>query len=140
MSGNQHILSIINHLTGWLKAFPISDKKDDTIVHVFINNDLPVHMCLMYILSHNGTEYKNQFMDNIVQLGIDCIFSAPYHPQSNGTLEVFHEYLKLMLRKLCQNDQDEPGPISEPGTNQLSHYTTPCHSKNTFFPCLQKGP
>ena len=44
-------------------------------------------------------------MDQVLQqLGIDRIFSAPYHPQSNGKLEVFHEYLKPTLKKLCEKD------------------------------------
>ena len=38
------------------------------------------------------------------QLGIDRIFSAPYHPQSNGKLKVFHKYLKPTLKKLCERD------------------------------------
>ena len=38
------------------------------------------------------------------QLGIDCTFSIPYHPQSNGKLEVFHKYLKPTLKKLCEKD------------------------------------
>ena len=38
------------------------------------------------------------------QLGIDRIFSAPYHSQSNGKLEVFHKYLKPTLKKLCEKD------------------------------------
>ena len=38
------------------------------------------------------------------QLGIERIFSAPYHPQSNGKLEVFHKYLKPTLKKLCEKD------------------------------------
>ena len=29
-SGNKHILTIIDHLTGWLEAFPIPDKSADT--------------------------------------------------------------------------------------------------------------
>ena len=32
--------------------------------------------------------------------------SLPYSTQSNGTLEVFHMYLKLTLEKLCENDLD----------------------------------
>ena len=59
MSGNQLILTIIDHLTGQLEAFPIPAKKVDTIVYVFINNYLPVHMCSRYILSHYRTEFKN---------------------------------------------------------------------------------
>ena len=100
-SGNKHILTIIDHLTGWLEAFPILDKSADTIVSTFINHYLPVHMCPRYIMLDNGTEFKNQLMHQVLQqLGIDCIFSAPYHPQSNGKLEVFHKYLKPTLKKL----------------------------------------
>ena len=36
------------------------------------------------------------------QLGIERIFLAPYHPESNGKLEVFHKYLKPTLKKLCE--------------------------------------
>ena len=44
-------------------------------------------------------------MDQVLQqLGIDRIFSAPYHPQSNGKLEVFHKYLQPTLKKLCEKD------------------------------------
>ena len=104
-SGNKHILTIIDHLTGWLEAFPIPDKSTDTIVTMLINHYLPVHMCPSYILSDNGMEFKNNLMDQVLQqLGIDRIFSAPYHPQSYGKLEVFHKYLKPPLKKLCKKD------------------------------------
>ena len=59
----------------------------------------------MVHLSDNGTEFKNSLMDQVLQqLEIDRIFSAPYHPQSNGKLEVFHKYLKPTLKKLCEKD------------------------------------
>ena len=102
-SGNKHIFTIIDHLTGWPEAFPIPDKSADTIVATFTNEYLPVHMCPRYILSDNGMEFKNSLMDKVLQqLGIDRIFSAPYHPQSNGKLEVFQKYLKPTLKKLCE--------------------------------------
>ena len=104
-SGNKHILTIIDHLTRWPDAFPILDKSADMIVSTFINEYLPVHVCPWYILLDNGTEFKNNLMDQVLQqLGIDRIFSAPYHPQSNGKLEVFHKYLKPTLKKLCEKD------------------------------------
>ena len=37
-SGNKHILTIIDHLTGWWEAFPIPDKFADTIVSTFISH------------------------------------------------------------------------------------------------------
>ena len=104
-SGNKHILTTIDHLTGWPEAYPIPEIMADTIVSTFINEYLPVHMCPTYILSDNGMEFKNSLMDQVLQqLGIDRIFSASYHSQSNGKLEVFHKYLKPTLKKLCEKD------------------------------------
>ena len=95
----------MDHLTGWPEAFLIPDKSADTIVSTFINQYLSVHMYPRYILSDNGTEFKNQLMDKVLQqLEIECIFSAPYQPQSNGKLEVVHKYLKPTLKKLCEKD------------------------------------
>ena len=80
-SGNKHILTIINHLTGWMEAFPIPDKSTDTIITTLINQYLPVNMCPKYILSDNSMEFKNSLMDQVLQqLGIDRIFSSPCHP------------------------------------------------------------
>ena len=100
-SGNKHILTIIDLLTGWPEDFPIPDKSADTRVSTFINHYLPVHMCPRYILSDYDIEFKNHLMDQVLQQpGIDCIFSAPYHPQSNGKPEVFYKYLKPTLKML----------------------------------------
>ena len=104
-SGNKHILTIIDHFTGWPETFPISDKSADTIVSTFIKQDLAVHRCPRYMFLDNGTEFKNHCMDQVLkQLGIEHIFPAPYHPKSNGKLEVFHKYLKPTLKKLCEKD------------------------------------
>ena len=73
--GNKHILTVIEDLTGWPEAFPVPDKSADTIVSTFINEYLPVHMCSWYILSDNGTEFKNNLTDQVLQqLRIDRIF------------------------------------------------------------------
>ena len=103
-SSNKHILTI--DLTHWPEAFPIPDKSADAIVTTLINHYLPVHMCPRYILSDNGMEFQNNLMDQVLQqLGIYRIFSASYHLQSNGKLEVFHKYLKPTLKKLCEKDR-----------------------------------
>ena len=54
------------------RGFPIPNKKAGTIVCVFINNYLPINIFPYFILSDNGTEFKNWLMENIFQqLGID---------------------------------------------------------------------
>ena len=64
-------------------------------------------MCPRYILSDNTTVFKNHLKDQVLkQLGIEHIFSTPYHPLSNGKLEFFHKYLKPTLKKLCEKDPE----------------------------------
>ena len=106
-SGNKHILTIINHLKGWLEAFPILDKSAYTIVSTFINQYLQFICALDHILLDNGTWNRKSphGLRSMEQLSIDCIFIAPYHPQSTGKLEVFHKYLKLTLKKLSKLGQ-----------------------------------
>ena len=86
---------------------PIPNKSADTITKAFIRHYLPRHMCPRFILSDNGTEFKNQIFNKVTKdLGIERIFSAPYHPQSNWKLETFHKFLKPTLKKMCAEDQD----------------------------------
>ena len=105
--GNKHILTIIDLLMGWPEAIPIPNKSADTITKAFIRHYLPRHLCPQFILSNNGMEFKNQTFDRVTKdLGIERIFSAPYHPQSNGKLETFHKFLNPTLKKMCAEDQD----------------------------------
>ena len=135
--GIKHILTVIDHLTGWSEAFPIPEMSADKIVAIFINEYLPVHICPRYILSDNGTEFKNSLMDQVLQqLGIDRIFPAPYHPQSNGKLEVLHKYLKPTLKKLCEKD---PANWDKYLNQVLTSYRiTPnlATAESPFFSCI----
>ena len=60
-SGNQHIITIIDHLMQWPEAFPIPNIKADTIVCVLINNYLPIHMCPRFTLSDNEQNSRNNY-------------------------------------------------------------------------------
>ena len=81
-SGNEHIL-ITDHLMDWPEAFSIPDKLADTIVLTFINQYLPVHMYLRYILSDNGTEFTNNhtFPSHPSWISSRCChtYSKPYN-------------------------------------------------------------
>ena len=66
-SCNQHILTSINHLTEWPEAFPIPDKKADTIVCVCINIACLFTCALISYYQTMAQNSKNQLMDNVPQ-------------------------------------------------------------------------
>ena len=127
---------------GW-KLFPIPDKSADTIVSMFINHyPSSTLVCPRFILSDNGTEFKNDLTDQVLQqLCIDCIFSAPYHPQSNGKLEVFHKYLKPTLKKLCWKGSIKLGQIQQ-SSSCTSYRVTPnlATAETPFFLVCGRDP
>ena len=47
-SGNQHILTTIEHLIGWLEAFPIPDKKMDLCLNLHQQLSPYTHVAQIY--------------------------------------------------------------------------------------------
>jgi transposase InsO family protein len=53
------------------------------------------------LLSDNGSGYISKAFQEYVQLvGIKHIFAAPYHPQTNGKLERYHQTLKRSVNQV----------------------------------------
>jgi transposase InsO family protein/predicted DNA-binding transcriptional regulator AlpA len=53
------------------------------------------------LLSDNGSGYISKAFQEYVQLvGIQHIFAAPYHPQTNGKLERYHQTLKRSVNQV----------------------------------------
>ena len=52
----------------------------------------------MRILTDNGTEFKNEQMDELCkQLNIKRVYSPVYTPEANGRLEVWHRFFKACV-------------------------------------------
>ena len=49
-----------------------------------------------------GTNFTSKyFQEKMKEIGISHVTSAPYHPQSQGVVERFHQTLKTMIKKYC---------------------------------------
>ena len=77
------------------------------------------------MLTDNGSEFRNDVFDEVCdKLRIKRVYSPVYTPQSNGTLEGFHWFLKACISKHIQGNQlewDEIVPLATTAYN--------------FFPC-----
>lgn len=62
-----------------------------------------------------GTNFTSRMFAQVLKtLAIEHLTSSPYHPESQGALERFHQTMKSMLKKYCfesQKDWDDAVPF-----------------------------
>ena len=72
------------------------------------------------LLSDNGSGYVSRaFQDYLSLVGIRHIRAAPYHPQTNGKLERYHQSIK---QEVNQVPYEAPGDLEEAITGFVDYY------------------
>ncbi len=112
--GNQFLLTIMCVATMFAEAIPLRKITAPVIIKAlvkfFSTFGLP-----KVVQSDQGSNFLSKIFKQVLQsLGINHRVSAPYHPESQGALEHFHQILKSMLRKHCLDmarDWDEGVPL-----------------------------
>ena len=98
--GNKYILTVIDMLTGYTIAVPITDKRTETVCKAYRDSVYCTFGGSSRILTDNGTEFKSKEMKQICEeLDIKQVFSPVYTPQANGRLEGWHRFLKACIAK-----------------------------------------
>ena len=127
--GNRFILTCIDMLTGFTVAIPIKDKSASTVCDAYRAHIYCTFGGSARILTDNGTEFKNEQMDELwKQLDIKRVYSPVYTPEANGRLEVWHRFFKACVAKHIRGNAaewDEVVPLAAAAYN--------------FFPCQAAG-
>ena len=99
--GHRYALTVICMLTGYTFCIPLKTKTAAEVVKAYVDHVYSKFGGSVKILSDNGTEFKNELFTNVAkELGVEYkIYTPPYHPQSNGRIEGFHNFLKACLSK-----------------------------------------
>ena len=96
--GNRYILTVIDMLTGYTIAVPITDKRSETVCKAYRDSVYCIFGGSSRILTDNGTEFKSREMKQICDdLEVKQVFSPVYTPQANGRLEGWHRFLKACI-------------------------------------------
>jgi hypothetical protein len=85
-SGNQYIITIVDHMTSWPELFAVPDKTANTVAELLLNQFIPRHGCPKYLLSDNGTEFCNSVIALITKKDENSSFtnfSLSPHGESN---------------------------------------------------------
>lgn len=130
--GNRHIITVVDHFSGWPEAFAVKDKSANTVAKVLLEEVIPRHACPSLIISDRGTEFNNALVEQLTsQLNIKHNLTSAYHPQSNGKTERFHRFLNASIAKSIETNQRE-WDQHLPGV--LSSYRVSVHDSTKFSP------
>ena len=95
------LLVFIDTFSGWIKAFPTTNKRAPTVAQLILTEILPRFGMPSSLQSDNGPEFTSQITQNIAQaLQVPWRFHVPYHPRSSGKVERANRVLKETLTKL----------------------------------------
>eukprot|EP00917_Polyrhabdina_sp_WS-2016_P018756 GHVP01040310.1.p1 GENE.GHVP01040310.1~~GHVP01040310.1.p1 ORF type:complete len:106 (-),score=4.75 GHVP01040310.1:153-470(-) len=83
---------------GMPTLFLISDRRSETIWSALYQQFFLRFRFPTTLLSDNAIEFSSEkFNQYALKVGIQPIFSAPYHPRANRTIESFHQLPKRLL-------------------------------------------
>ena len=102
-NGNNYIITMVDWYSNWIEAYPVANKEADTIASVILEQFIPRHGCMDYLVSDNGSEFCNQAIDLVSNyMRINRNLSSPYHPEGNGRTERSHRFLNDIISKGVQ--------------------------------------
>ncbi|XP_066958967.1 protein NYNRIN-like [Macrobrachium rosenbergii] len=106
-TGFMYILTIMDRASRFPEAFPMRSITSkivfDKLVEYFSRYGLP-----RVIQTDCGTNFTSKvFRGKCAELAIQHITSVPYHPESQGVVERFHQTLKTIIKKYCYGKGNE---------------------------------
>lgn len=96
-TGFKYILDIIDHFSKWYNGYLLKTKEAYELlkkIEIYIEN---FGKCKILQVD-NGIEFKNNLLHTYCKNNnISIIHSSPYHPKSNGVVEVVHKEIRKYI-------------------------------------------
>jgi transposase InsO family protein len=100
------LLVFIDTLTGWIEAFPTTNKRACTVTTILFREIIPPFGLSASLQSDNAPEFTSSIVQKLIAyMGSKWHFHVPCHPQSSGKVEKANHTLKTTLTKLSQELQ-----------------------------------
>ena len=103
--GNKYILTVIDHFSRYVSAYPLPNKTSQTVTEVMFrfvcDNSVPRE-----VVSDRGTEFNNELFKKVCEnLKAKNKFTTSYHPMANGAKEKANSTIKKTLSHLSEEDR-----------------------------------
>ena len=98
--GNAYLLVITDRYSKLTRSIPMSSVRAIDVARAFLVHWVYVYGPPRSVLTDNGTQFASRFLLEVYRiLGIKGVFTATYHPQTNGQPERYNSTLLSALRK-----------------------------------------
>jgi len=105
--GNKVILVVVDHFTKLADAFPMKDRKAETIAHHLLTRWIVYHSVPTRLHSDRGPELVGNVISQVCEvLGIEKTKTTPYRPQSDGQSERTIKTVTELLKTFVSNHND----------------------------------
>ena len=122
--GSKFVLVMTDRFSKLTRALPLRSITALKVAKAFVQHWICSYGPPQYILSDNGSQFTSKlFLFVCAQLGIKNVFTATYHPQTNGQAERFNRTILAGIRAFCQDNlkswPDYVGPLSYAYNTQI---------------------
>ena len=96
-----YLLCAIDHFSKFLWIIPTDNKQSTTVLAFLEYIRRNSRSNIINLCSDNGKEFKNKLIaDFCKKNNINQIFGSPYHPKTQGSIEVAQRYIKEKIKKM----------------------------------------
>ena len=98
--GQTVVMTFIDALSRYLIAVPTKNSTAETAAKVFVTEVICKFGSPLVLITDNGTAFTAELFEHVCKiLKVTHLTTAPYTPQSNGSIERAHQTMKMKLKQ-----------------------------------------
>ena len=137
--GNQYLLVAVDYVTKWIEEIPSPTNDHKVVIKLLKKFIFPRFGVPRVLISDGGSHFaKKKFENLLTKYGVHHKVGLPYHPQSQGQVEVSNREIKNILTRVVKK-MEKIGPSSLMTLFRLSGQLIKPPRNHSFQVGLWKG-
>ncbi|CAF4974115.1 unnamed protein product, partial [Rotaria sp. Silwood1] len=130
--GNRYVLVLTDNLSKYVIAKAMPNNTAKVAAEFIMNEFIMIHGAPERLITDNGVHFNNTLLKTITTtMHIPHVFSASYHPQTNGQIERFNATFCTQLAKYYDENKDDWDDYLQ---SVVYAYNTGIHATTGFVP------